>query len=194
MDSVLTITFNQPVGNANQENLPCQPIVIPAEPLNSKWRMINEFSLVLQLDPEHPWKKSTKYVVKVPSGVASIYGTKLIKDVTWEFLTATPHLIDSWPTEDRLQSTVPVLVAQFDQEIEPEEIVKVISVKEDSLARFGIFCGARLATEQDIRRYPEVKRRLLAHPKTSVAFCAVKPLPNLAKIKVVVGPNVSQFS
>lgn len=81
----------------------------------------------LIFNPEEKWKRSTKYNVRVPVGISSIYKELLAKESYLEFSTPTIQVEKPMPVTNVSLPvrTNQVFVVRFDQPVQPEEVVKV---------------------------------------------------------------------
>jgi hypothetical protein len=128
------VVFNQSIcENDDVANLTWRPIITP-EPPKGTWllqRTPHNASVTLIFNPEEPWSRSTKYVVKVPAGITSIYGETLAKDSVFEFSTPTIQFVTPCPVNN-IHAPLPpspIVIIRFDQKIDPEEVIKTVKVR-----------------------------------------------------------------
>lgn len=128
--AAIYIVFNQSISeNDDIAMLTWRPHITP-DPPQGNWIMqrspyTTDISLIFT--PEVKWKRSTKYTVKVPAGVISVYKEALPRESIMEFSTPTTQVEKPFPITNTSfpVKTNPVLVVKFDQIIDPEEVIKV---------------------------------------------------------------------
>jgi uncharacterized protein YfaS (alpha-2-macroglobulin family) len=179
----LSITFNQPmVPVTSHEELAARdvPATLTPQP-NGRWRWVGTRTLLFEVDEGFPM--ATEYSVEIPSGVRSGAGVELAEPIRWTFMTPPPELLNHHPSEGRPYDRRPVMFAEFDQRIDPDELMAHISVQAPGQGRIRV----RRATPSEIEADEQVKA-LVARARDDrwVAFRASQPLPRNSGIDVVV--------
>ncbi len=184
----MSVTFNQPmVALTSHQELGQQDppaVITPAVP--GHWRWVGTRTLFFEaaLDGADRMPMATEYTVQIPAGTKSTAGSALEETVTWTFRTPPPTLQTGHPTGGPLPLE-PVLFAQFDQRIDPAELIKIAQVT----AR-GQSYAVRLANEQEIASENRIKRLIAAtHPDRWLAFVAEEPLPADTTVTVTFPPG-----
>jgi hypothetical protein len=101
------------------------PTLTPAHP--GKWVLQDTKTIVFM--PEEPLRKSSKYTVKVPGILSSVFNEPLGKDYSFEFATPMIKEVSQIPETLATLSNNPILLLEFDQLIEPEQAVKLVKFK-----------------------------------------------------------------
>ncbi len=122
----LNVTFSQPmVAVSSQEetgrNVPVQLTPMP----EGKWRWLGTKTLMFDAAKRFPM--ATKFTARIPAGTKSANGQVLQKDVVWNFQTPPPTVETKIPENQTTRRDALVFVS-FDQEINPEAVIKTISV------------------------------------------------------------------
>ena len=184
----MSVTFNQPmVALASHQELGQQDppaVITPAVP--GHWRWVGTRTLFFEAAPDGADRMpmATEYTVEIPAGTKSVAGAALAESVTWRFRTPPPTLQTGHPTGGPLPLD-PVLFAQFDQRIDPDEIIELAQVT----AR-GQSYAVRLANEEEVASDNRTKRLIAAaHPDRWLAFVAEKPLPADTTVTVTFPPG-----
>ena len=81
-------------------------------------------------------------------------------------------------------------MVEFDQIIDPEEIVQLIYFKASTGLFNKVQSAARLATYEEIESFKYKDNYLVSSEGRGVIFKPTKPLPNRSQVTVTVGPNV----
>jgi hypothetical protein len=102
-----------------------RPKIEPPPPSPGQWQLALD---TLVFVPDSAWKLSTMYTVTVPAGVASIHKDSLLKDAVSHFTTPLVRALRFSPA-GYLLPVEPTLMVEFDQIVDPEEIVHFISFK-----------------------------------------------------------------
>ena len=130
----INITFNQPmVPLATLNDLTLEQVPVKLEPaLPGTWRWLGTRTLNFQYDSAliDRLPKATVYHVTIPAGTTSVTGGKLAETVEWSFSTPAPKMVYSYPL-DIPQPTQPLFFIQFDQRIDPADVLKTIQVRAD---------------------------------------------------------------
>ncbi|WAS91057.1 Ig-like domain-containing alpha-2-macroglobulin family protein [Nannocystis punicea] len=179
----LAVSFSQPMvavtSHAELAKLKV-PVELSPQPPGS-WRWVG--AKTVMFEPEGRFPMATEYRVRVPGQVKSSLGGALAKAKEWTFATPPPTVLNSWP-QGGPHELEPVMVVSFDQKIDPQAVLEVISV--DAGGKRAI----RLATQAELEA-DEVARQQVAasEPGRTVAFRAVEPLPRATVVTVTVGPG-----
>jgi len=142
--SELFVTFSEPmVPVGSQQDAASN---VPAKldpPVAGKWRWLGTRTLVFNAEKRFPL--ASEFSITIPSGTKSVTGKSLDKQVAWGFKTATPRVASFSPSGSRV-SRSPLMVAQFDQEIDRERALSLVRVSSS-----GKKLTVRPATEQEIK-------------------------------------------
>ena len=141
----LNVTFSQAmVAVTSQEeaaqNVPVQ--ISPALP-EGAWRWLG--TKTLMYDAKKRFPMATKFTAKVPAGTRSATGQVLQKDVVWTFQTPPPTVEIMIPNGGLPTRRDALMFISFDQEINPEAVLKTISVTASNRK-----IPIRLATQAEI--------------------------------------------
>ncbi|MGI8555423.1 MAG: Ig-like domain-containing protein, partial [Pyrinomonadaceae bacterium] len=141
----LNVTFSQAmVALTSQEqaaqNAPVQ--ISPALP-EGQWRWLG--TKTLMYDAKKRFPMATKFTARIPAGTKSATGQVLNKDVAWNFQTPPPTVEVMIPNGGLPTRRDALMFVSFDQEINPEAVLKTISV---TAANKKI--PTRLATQAEI--------------------------------------------
>jgi hypothetical protein len=148
----LTMTFSQPmvavtsVDDVLKEKPPVNLVPSP----QGKWRWLGTRTLMFQPDKRFPM--ATEYAVDIPAGTRSVSGGTLAQAEHWTFTTPPVTLKRSWPGGSS-EPREPVMFAEFDQQIDPAEMLKSIEL---SSGRGPI--KVRLAEADEIEANDVVRR------------------------------------
>ncbi len=184
----VSVTFNQPmIPIATLEALNAAEVPVQIEPqLPGTWRWVGTKTLTFNYDSEEIDRlpMATEYRVTIPAGTQSAAGGVLEETVTFTFHTPPPQVVTTYPAGES-QPLEPVFFVAFDQRVEPQAVLDVITVKAD-----GQPVALRLASEDEIAADKTVKA-LSENALESrwVAFVAAEPLPKDAQITVTIGPD-----
>jgi len=74
----------------------------------------------------HRFPQATQYTVSIPASAESMDGSKTEQEITWKINTPAVKVAGFDPHFDH--STAPVMVASFNQKIDPSEVLKFITV------------------------------------------------------------------
>ena len=184
----LSVTFNQPMvplGTLDQlaaEDVPAT--VTPA--IEGRWRWIGTRTLRFELIPGEIDRlpAATDYVVTIPAGTTSANGAELAEAVTWTFSTPAPQVVSLIGTSESM-SVTPVIVATFDQRIDPVGVLETIT-----LDAGGENQSLRLATADEIDA-DDASRSAIegALDSRAIAFAPTEPLPTDTAITIDIGPD-----
>ncbi len=180
----LTVTFSKPMVPIGQiaANAAGKYIKLSPQP-SGQWQWSDTKTLVF-IPEKDRFPQATAYEVTIPDSVASLDGSKLGKAIKWTIETPTvkvrqffpqpqPHYNESTEEEStEEESTVeslgqcaqPSFSAVFNQEIEPETIIKRISLVANSKSY-----ALRLSKDEELGTK--------AKGKNWIAFTTVDPLP-----------------
>lgn len=189
----LSVTFSQPmvaIGSLEEAaaNIPVK--LSPQPP--GKWRWVGSKTIVFE--PEVRFPMATDYSVTVPNETRSAIGTKLETSKSWRFATPPPTVTNTYPDKDDTQTRNPLMFMEFDQQIDPDAVVRTIKVRAGN-----VVTSARLALSEEVRSNDEVRE--LAGKATAgrwLAFFAVNPtsaqttgaLPPGTRATIAIGPGI----
>ena len=184
-----SITFNQPMVPlatlAQLDALDVPATITPALP--GRWQWIGTRTLRFEHDPEvlDRLPMATSYTVEIPAGTKSQAGKELVESVRFTFETPPPTMLDLNPQHDSL-GLQPVLLATFDQRIEPAAVLESTTLTAGGQER-----AIRLATDEEIEADEQIKDRIeSATDGTWLAFRPTTPLGADSAISIEVGPHV----
>ena len=181
----LAVSFSQPMvpvtSHAELAKLPV-PVQLEPQPKGS-WRWVG--AKTVMFEPEGRFPMATDYRVKIAAGSKSATGGALAAAKEWTFSTPPPRLETRHPSSGP-QRLEPVIVASFDQRVDPQAILGVTKLKVQ-----GKEVPIRLASAAEIEA-DEAARGLVsqAEPGRVVAFRASSPLPPAASVEVQIGPQI----
>ena len=188
------ITFNQPmVPLATVSQLDDLDVPVEMTPaLPGRWQWIGTRTLRFEHDPEifDRLPMATSYVVEIPAGTESQAGGELAETFRFEFETPPPSLVRLIPTDDyRHRYSLgldPILLATFDQRVEPSAVLEAITLLADGQER-----EIRLASATEVEGDDLIGRRAERTLEgTWVAFRPVVPLEPDSALQITVGPHV----
>ncbi|RMG03526.1 MAG: hypothetical protein D6735_08355 [Acidobacteria bacterium] len=184
----LSVTFSHPMVPVTSQEQASQiiPVKLTPQP-EGKWRWLGTKTLIF--DSEKRFPMATKFTATIPAGTKSINGHALQKDFTWTFTTPPPTITQTFPTEGSKTNRNPLVFIAFDQKIDPEAMIKSISVTSK-----GKLFPIRLATEEEISKDETIKEYVkLAKPQSWLVFRPINAdgttenvLPYDSKIEVTV--------
>ena len=181
----VNITFNQPmVPLATLQDLAAMDVPVQISPsLPGTWRWLGTKTLNFQYDSEliDRLPMATQYEVLIPAGIRSAVGGVLDKSVSFRFNTPAPRMQQYHPSGEP-QPLDPLFFISFDQRIDPDRVLRKITVKAD-----GKKVDIQLATKIEIVEDETVKNLVQnARESRYLVFRASKPLPADAEIVVTV--------
>lgn len=142
----LNITFSHPmVAVTSQEEAAKYAPVELSPQVEGRWRWLGTRTLMFDTDKRFPM--ATSFTVRVPAGTKSAVGQALPKDLTWTFTTPPPKMTRMYPSGGQTTTRDQLMFAAFDQAIDPEAVVKTISV-----TAAGRKIPIRLATQEEIEK------------------------------------------
>ncbi|HRH45106.1 MAG TPA: MG2 domain-containing protein, partial [Pyrinomonadaceae bacterium] len=167
----ISITFSQPMIAVTSQTEAGENVPVKLTPaVKGKWRWLG--TRVLIFDAEKRLPMATNFTATIPAGTKSAVGGTLQKDVSWEFST-TPPKVESFAENGRTLRRDEILVASFDQGINPSAVLAKISATST-----GKNIPLRLATESEISANQELTKRIKDLPKNHwLAFRAVELFP-----------------
>ncbi len=163
----LNVTFSQPmVAVTSQENAAKNvPVQLSPTP-EGNWRWLG--TKTLMFDAQKRFPMATRFTAKVPAGTRSANGQTLQKDVVWTFQTPPPTVETKIPENQTTRRDALIFVV-FDQEINPDAVIKTISVTSGKQK-----IPVRLATAEEISRDETVSNYIKnVQPKRFLVFRAV---------------------
>ncbi len=181
----LSVTFNQPmVALTGLQALSEAPPPVQLSPLPpGQWRWVGTSTLLFEPDPRFPM--ATRYTVEVPAGTKSATGATLADAVSWTFTTPPPQVLQFSPTGSGLPLD-PLMVATFDQKIDPVAVLAAITVKAN-----GVTAPTRLATAAELDGDKAASALIEnAGEDRWIAFRAREPFPPAASVAVTFGPGL----
>ncbi len=180
----LSVTFDQPmVALTAIEDLAAKDVPVKLTPQpEGAWRWVGTKTLVFE--PTLRFPMATKYQVEVPVGTTSAVGGKLAEKVSFGFTTPPPRLQSSYPNSGP-QVRSPLLFASFDQRIDPQAVLKTVSLRAGNQS-FALV----LATAEEVAKDETVSDMV----KNTVegrwlAFRPSELLPYDTTVNVDIGPG-----
>src|SRR5262249_16851275 len=164
----LSVTFSQPmVAVTSNEDLSASQVPVKLSPQpRGKWRWLGTKTLLF--DPAVRFPMATNYSVEIPAGTKSVAGGALGAAVAWTFSTPPLQVKSSFPRNGP-HSRNPLFFIEFDQRIEPDSLLKKIS-----LSASGSVWRLRLATADEVAADELVSQMVKAANKDCwIAFRAV---------------------
>jgi uncharacterized protein YfaS (alpha-2-macroglobulin family) len=165
----LSVTFSQPMVavTSQEESAKTVPVqVTPALP-EGNWRWLG--TKTLMFDTKKRFPMATKFDVRIPAGTKSATGATLQKDVTWSFTTPPPKVLQMIPQNQTTRRDALMFIS-FDQEINPEAVLKTISV----VGNTGKKLPLKLATQEEIDKDSSISYYIKnTQPKRWIAFRAL---------------------
>lgn len=138
----LSITFSEPmVAVTSQEEAARYAPVELTPNVEGRWRWLGTRTLMLDTDKRFPM--ATKFTARVPAGTKAANGQVLQKDFVWTFTTPPPKVEQFIPQGQTVRRDA-LMFLRFDQAIDPEAVIKTISVTA------GRKLVVRLATQAEI--------------------------------------------
>ncbi len=184
----ISLTFNQamaPVGTVGQLDDVDVPVTItPA--IDGHWEWIGTRTLRFESDSDtfDRLPMATTYTVEVDADAESLAGNALNGPVRWTFDTPPPTVRQVTRQGDSLPLQ-PIFLVWFDQEIDPEAVLPVISLTADGDDR-----DIRLATAEEVATDDAVAGRASSLDDGRwLAFTPNTALPTNSAIEIAVGPG-----
>ncbi len=139
----LSVTFSQPMVAVTSQEQAAQTVPVTVSPLpEGNWRWLGTKTLMFDTKTRFPM--ATKFTAKIPAGTRGANGQILQKDVVWTFTTPPPKIEQMLPSSQIVKRDA-VMFVSFDQAINPEAVLKTISVTSK-----GKKIPVRLATQEEI--------------------------------------------
>ncbi|MCY1006559.1 Ig-like domain-containing protein [Nannocystis pusilla] len=140
----VTAVFNQPmVPLASIDDLKLERSPLTLEPLPpGKFRWLG--TQMIAFEPEGRMPYSTTYTAKVVAGETSTMGTKLAKEVKWQFTTPSLAVESITPGDYESATLDTVVVLRFNQAIDRDKLLAAMRVKGGG----GLVSVTQVAPEQ----------------------------------------------
>ncbi|MBA2494033.1 MAG: hypothetical protein H0V31_04980, partial [Acidobacteria bacterium] len=163
----LNVTFSQPIVAVTSQEQAARTVPVELSPMpEGRWRWLGTKTLMFDAAKRFPM--ATHFTAKIPAGTKSVVGGVLQKDVVWTFTTPPPAVGTKIPENQTTRRDAIVFVS-FDQEINPSEVIKTISV-----TSAGKKIPIRLATEEEISKDASISYYAKSvQPKRWLAFRAI---------------------
>lgn len=183
----LSVTFSQPMVAVTSQEEAAAIVPVELSPqVEGRWRWLGTKTLMFDTTKRFPM--ATKFTARVPAGTKSATGQVLQKDVTWTFTTPPPKVEQMIPASQIVRRDA-LMFLSFDQEINPEAVLKHISVTGQ-----GKKLPVRLATQTEVDGDGSISYySKQAQPKRWLAFRAINSdgstenaLPSASSIGVTV--------
>jgi hypothetical protein len=183
----LNVTFSQPMVAVTSQQEAAQTAPVQLSPqVEGNWRWLGTKTLMFDTDKRFPM--ATEYTARIPTGTKSANGQILQKDFTWKFTTPPPTAQTMIPNNQIVRRDALMFIS-FDQEINPEAVIKTISVTAQ-----GKRLPVRLATQEEIEKDSSISYYAKkAQPNRWIAFRAINSdgltenaLPSASTITVTV--------
>ncbi len=167
----LTVSFNQPmIAMSSLSQIDKMPIPVQLTPTPpGKWRWLGTQTLMFVPDKRFPM--ATRYRVTIPAGTKAASGQALAKEESQEFSTPSLQMTTQLPTYGP-QSLDPLILMGFNQDIQPEALLKSIQIKSAGQSiPYTLATAERLANDPSIRAQAEQlgkDRCLVLQPTTKL--------------------------
>ncbi len=189
----LNVTFSQPMVavGSQQDAAKYAPVEISPQ-VEGRWRWLGTKTLMFDTTKRFPM--ATKFTARIPAGTKSANGQTLQKEVTWTFTTPPPKIETMIPNSTAARRDALIYIS-FDQEVNPEAVLKTITVTAAGGKRLPIRLAtqAEIASDSSIAYYAKQ-----AQPRRWIAFRAVNAnggaenaLPSASTITVTVQKGTS---
>lgn len=184
----LNVTFNQPmVPLGTLDDLAAEEVPVQLEPnLPGTWRWLGTKTLTFQFDSTEIDRlpMATEYQATIPAGTESAVGGTLDEAVSWTFSTPPVQVISKYPV-DIPQPLDPIVFIGFDQHIDPESVLKTITMRAGNRE-----VALELVPEQEAKQEQQVKRLIEnAEEGRWLAFRVQESLSPDTQVSVQVGPG-----
>jgi alpha-2-macroglobulin len=181
----LSVTFSQPmVALTSHDDLAALAAPVSISPrVPGRWRWIGTRTLLFQPEAGR-FPMATELQVEVPAGTASATAGRLPEAKRWSFATPAPKLERSFPGGGR-QPLDPLLFLAFDQKVDPEAVLRTVTVRAGGGQR-----AVRLASAQEVKASAAVSA--LAEAAEAGRWLALRlqePLAPATAVTVTVGPG-----
>jgi uncharacterized protein YfaS (alpha-2-macroglobulin family) len=163
----LSVTFSQPMVAVTSQEEAAATVPVELSPqVEGKWRWLGTKTLMFDTTKRFPM--ATKFTARVPAGTKSANGQALQKDVMWTFTTPPPKVEQMIPASQIVRRDA-LMFLSFDQEINPEAVLKHISVTGQAKK-----LPIRLATQAEVDGDGSISYYAKqAQPKRWMAFRAI---------------------
>ena len=184
----VSVTFDQPMvplGTVDQVDDGDVPVRLEPD-VEGRWRWIGTRTVRFEPAPGSIDRlpAATEYSVEVPAGTPSASGAELAEAHRWTFTTPAPRVQRVVPGSEVID-TEPVLLAVFDQRVDPEAVLDTVTFTAAGEQR-----PLRLATEDELEGHDAVRQQAeQALEGRWVAFRPVDPLPGDSEVVIEVGPG-----
>jgi alpha-2-macroglobulin len=191
MASHLSVTFNSPMIELSTfEEMEKQSFPIEISPeIEGKFRWVGTKTLFFE--PKFRFNMSTTYKVKIPAGTKSATGLTLQKDVAWIFETPTIQVTKKLPL-DSVTFEDPLFYLHFDQKINPEEVLKTVSLN-SKFDQFDLITeeeALKISSEQNSKYRQNIQYYVSSEVKDRFMWFKLKKKLNLdSSYNFAVGPK-----
>ena len=182
----LSVTFDQPMVPLTTLDQLAADVPVELRPeVAGRWRWIGTRTARFEVVPGDGsidrLPAATEYTARVPAGTTSVNGAVLADDVTWTFTTPAPT-VTAWTGVNDSMPVAPVLVATFDQQVDPAAVLA-----STSLTAGGTSFSIRAATPTELAGDEPARQAAdAALPGRAVAFVATDRLPADSPIVVTI--------
>ena len=182
----VSVTFSQPmvaVGTVGQTSAARVPATITPS-LPGHWEWLGTSTLRLRSDSTAVDRlpMATRFTVTVPAGTRSVTGGALARAATATFDTPPPVVLSFTPGGDTPTALRPVLVAVFNQRVDPGTVLGSIVVTGQ-----GRTWPVRVATAAEVKADTDATATLSSAPAgRTVAFVPTRDLPPATSVTVTV--------
>ena len=183
----ISVTFNQPMvalSTVDQVEAADVPITITPE-MPGRWIWLGTRTVRFEYEPGAIDRipAATTYTVTIDAGTMSANGAELAEEVSFSFSTPAPTVTAVAPFSESMR-TDPLFFIQFDQRVDPEAVLDVITLTAD-----GESVEVRLAEGEEVLEDTVVAPLVeAALPERSMVIRPVEPLPTDAAIQLTIGP------
>jgi uncharacterized protein YfaS (alpha-2-macroglobulin family) len=153
LTSELFITFSEPMVSIGSQQDAASYVPAKITPfVPGRWRWLG--TKTLTFNPERRFPLATEFSVEIPGGIESASGKALAKPTSWKFRTSAPSAVSFSPSGNNV-SRSPLMVAQFDQEIDQETAIKLVRA---TVA--GKRLAVRVATTKEVKADESLSNRI----------------------------------
>jgi len=151
--SELFVTFSEPMVSVGSQQDAASFVPVKISPsVAGKWRWLGTRTLVF--NPEKRFPLASEFSVTIADGTKSSSGKTLDKEVAWQFRTVSPKVTSFSPSGSGT-SRSPLMVAQFDQEIDREKAIALVRVSAS-----GKRMTVRPVTDQEVNADKSLAKRI----------------------------------
>jgi alpha-2-macroglobulin len=174
----LSVTFSQPMVAVSSPNKTARTVPVELTPaVKGQWRWVGTKTLLFEAAGRFPM--ATRFTARVPAGTRSATGGGLPEEIAWSFETP-PLRVEKFLPDGAMLSHEAVIVAKFNQRIDPESVLpKIIATADGRKIALRLAAPAEIAADEKLSG--EIKKLVAGQ---WIAFRAALPLPADSKIGI----------